>query len=32
MNAMFDVKTLIEETDYGTPKRDSDKEVSRGHG
>ena len=28
MNAMFDVKTLIEETDYGTPASPSEKTVT----
>ena len=28
MNAMFDVKTLIEETDYGTPASKSEKTVT----
>ena len=28
MNAMFDVKTLIEETDYGTPASVSEKTVT----
>src|SRR3954447_6477968 len=28
MNAMFDVKTLIEETDYGTPASQSEKTVT----